>query len=149
VVSGIFFLGYFIMFIFDFFQRSYAYSSVAEFLYIAGGLAILSAIFGGPVVERAYTFPFPLDAVYNNVPKIFERNRRRLYGRVVNRDQSSNTYVVRIGWLLASIMTVNLSKVDESKTIVHARYEGKFFIGFGSGRILDVFFGLLHSSLIT
>jgi len=155
-VTCLFFLGYAIILILGPFQPSFVYQTIVVFVYWCVGIGILSTIFAGSIIEQAYTFPFSLDVVFSHVPKVFEPNRRlpygrrRLYGKVEKVDQSSRSYVLRIGWRpWTSILTIDLSKVDDSTTTV--RYDTSFFFGyekpFRAG--LDLFFLLLNTSLTT
>jgi len=159
VVTVAFYAVYFILGIFSF--QGFLYNITFTLVYLIDGFAILSALFGGPEIERAFTLPFAFDAVFNNVPKVFVSNprrpygRRKLYGRVLNADRASGRYILGLGrvtsrtfgrWLWAP-MTVDLTKLEDTKTVVRIRYEGKTFLGFGLGRALDQFFELLYCSL--
>jgi hypothetical protein len=155
LIVAAFLVGYFaITFVLDFLHGP-IYSLLAWFLYPIVGYVVLSALFGGPTAEQGYTYPFPIGAVFNNIPKVFEANRKRphgrrkLYGKVMNADQTSNSYLLKLGWWpSASFMAVNLTKLDENRTVVQVRLKTGFFHVFDPSKAMfRLFFDLLYSSL--
>ena len=128
----------------------YVETAVAS-IYVFGASEIISRVLGGSSSEQAFGFPYPLDQIFNTVPKVFEKNRWTLYGKIVEADSTSNRYVVKQGWgRWAGAMTINLSKIDENSTQVNVLCERNYFFDWGTNRrIIDVFLRELHLSLTT
>ena len=155
LIAGIFVVSYFTVTLGLDLLHEDIYSLIATLLYYLGGYAILSALFGGPSAEEGYTFPFPIDTVFNNVPRVFESNRKRpygrrkLYGKVANVDVAAKSYLLKLGWWpLASYLMVNLTKLDANRTIVQVRYKTESFHLFNPSKaMLRLFFDLLYSSI--
>ncbi len=121
------------------------------FVYVFGVSEILSRLLGGASSEQTFSFPYALDLIFNMVPRVFEKNRWTLHGKVIESASLSGRHVVKLGWgRWAATMTINLSKLDEKTTKVNVLCESSRFFDFGSTRrMTDIFLRELHASLTT
>lgn len=128
------------------------YTEIAfAFVYVLGISEIVSGLLGGVSNEQTFRFPYPFDLIFNTVPRVFEKNRWTLHGKVIEADSLSGRHVVKLGWgRWAATMTINLNKLDGKTTKVNVLCESSRFFDFGSTRrMTDIFLRELHASLTT
>jgi hypothetical protein len=120
-------------------------------IYAFGAPEITSRLLGGSSSEQTFGFPYPLNQIFNTVPRVFEKNRWTLHGTIVKADSASNRYIVKQGWgRWKGAMTINLSKIDENTTQVNVLSERNYFFDWGTNRrLIDIFLRELHLSLAT